>query len=158
MNDRALRTALVNLLTLDEAHVTVRRAVDAVRRENRHRRPPGLDRSVWELAEHLRVAQEDILRYTLDASWRSPEFPQGYWPRAGAPCDDDTWQRTVDGLLADLDAVVRLVQDPSVDLTAAVPHGEGRTHLRQVLLVADHNAYHAGQIVSVRRALGDWIA
>jgi hypothetical protein len=104
----------------------------------------------------MRLAQEDILRYTLDASWKSPDFPAGYWPKPTDDVDDAQWTESVERFLADLDEVAALARDPQRDLTAEIPHGEGRTYLRQVLLVADHNAYHAGQIVEVRRQLGDW--
>ena len=156
MEDTTLRKAIVTLLTGAEAHVDVRRGLDGLRPEHRHRRPAGFDRSVWEQLEHMRLAQEDILRYTLDASWQSPKWPEGYWPAEGTALTEAAWKRTVDGFFADLDDVVQLVMDPKRDLTAEIPHGEGRTYLRQALLVADHNAYHGGQIVAIRKALGDW--
>ena len=104
----------------------------------------------------MRIAQEDILRYALDPDWRSPEFPDGYWPRADGAVTDAVWKESLERFRADLVEVCALAQDPTRDLTAPIPHGEGRTYLRQVLLVADHNAYHTAQIVTIRKLLGDW--
>ena len=103
----------------------------------------------------MRLAQEDILRYTLDPAWKSPAWPEGYWPAQPDPRDDE-WNASVSVFEADLQHVVALTRDASRDLTAAIPHGEGRTYLRQILLVADHNAYHLGQIVQTRKLLGAW--
>lgn len=111
--------------------------------------------SVWEELEHMRIAQEDILRYTLDAAWKSPTFPKGHWPPRPAPTPAE-WSASVKRFAADLAEVVALVRDPKRDLTDRLPHGEGRTYLRQALLVADHNAYHVGQIVQTRKRLGVW--
>jgi hypothetical protein len=104
----------------------------------------------------MRVAQEDILRYTLDPNWTSPAFPTGYWPAAESPPTDSEWEASRTAFRRDLDEVCALARDPERDLTATIPHGEGRTYLRQVLLVADHNAYHLGQIVLTRKLLGAW--
>jgi hypothetical protein len=106
----------------------------------------------------MRLAQEDILRYTLDPAWRSPAFPSGYWPANPESVTEAQWSAAVSGFFSDLDEARKLAQDPGRDLTALIPHGEGRTYLRQVLLIADHNAYHLGQIVQIRKALGDWAA
>ena len=122
----------------------------------RTKRPGPGRHSIWELLEHLRIAQEDILRYTLDPSWRSPEWPTGYWPGDKGPVSDRRWSASVSAFLADLEEACALVRDRSRDLTARIPHGEGRTYLRQALLIADHNAYHLGQIVETRKALGNW--
>ena len=105
----------------------------------------------------MRLAQEDILRYTLDASWTSPPFPEGYWPKAAETVTEEMWAASVAAFFADLEETIKLTQDSSVDLTAEIPHGEGRhTYLREILLIADHNAYHLGQRVQTRKALGDW--
>jgi hypothetical protein len=112
--------------------------------------------SVWELLEHMRLAQEDIVEYTLDPGWVSPPFPEGYWPDTSKRVSVKAWDESVSGFLTGLRKVIKLVRNPRIDLTAKIPHGEGRTYLRQALLVADHNAYHLGQIVDVRKALGDW--
>jgi uncharacterized damage-inducible protein DinB len=154
--DRGLRQQLVALLTKGHAHVALDQALDGLAPELRGRRPaPGIH-SVFEELEHMRLAQEDILRYTLDARWKSPKWPQGYWPvesRQPAPAE---WEGVVAGFRSDLAAMCALARDPKRVLTDRIPHGEGRTYLRQVLLVADHNAYHLGQIVQTRKLLGAW--
>jgi uncharacterized damage-inducible protein DinB len=157
MNEAVLRKSLVELLDGGHAHVGFKRALGRVPAELRASRPaPGLH-SLWEELEHMRIAQEDILRYTLDASWRSPEFPGGYWPAEGAETPtDEQWSASVAAFLAGLDEARRLAEDSSRDLTAEIPHGEGRTYLRQLLLIADHNAYHLGQLVQIRKTLGNW--
>ena len=157
MNDGVLRDELVKLLTEEQGHVQFEGVLKGVAPGNRHRRAPGLDHTVWELLEHLRIAQEDILRYTLDPAWPELQFPRDYWPTDG-PQDDAAWDASIAAFRRDRDEVVALVRDAGRDLTAKVPHGDFRTYLRQVLLVADHNAYHLAQIVQVRRALGDWPA
>lgn len=156
MNDSILRKNLIELLRGGQAHVTVEQALNGLDPALRNVRPADGLHSVWEEFEHMRLAQEDILRYTLDASWVSPAFPEGYWPKERDDLTEDAWTASVAAFFADLEAVITLVEDRNLDLTAQIPHGEGRTYLRQVLLVADHNAYHLGQIVSTRKALGNW--
>jgi uncharacterized damage-inducible protein DinB len=155
MDDQVMRDALIELLTKGNAHVTVGKALDGLKAELRAKRPAAGIHSVWEELEHMRIAQEDILRYTLDQGRVSPEWPQGYWPSDDAP-DDTAWEASRRAFQADLDEVCALVRDPARDLTARLPQGQGRTYLRQVLLVADHNAYHLGQIVQARKLLGSW--
>jgi hypothetical protein len=106
--------------------------------------------------EHLRIAQRDILEFSRNPKHVSPDFPAGYWPAGDAPPDDAAWDRSVAAFRADLKAMQDLVADPKTDLFARIPHGQGQTILREALLVADHNAYHLGQLIVVRRALGAW--
>lgn len=157
MQDTTLRKNLIELLQGGQAYVPPNRALNGLKPELRNVRPsPGLH-SVWEELEHMRIAQEDILRYTLDASWKSPKWPDGYWPAPDENLTEEMWNATVSGFFHDLEAVIKLVQDTSIDLTAEIPHGQGgHTYLREVLLVADHNAYHLGQIVQTRKHLGNW--
>jgi uncharacterized damage-inducible protein DinB len=156
MNDSTLRQNLIELLHGGHAHATLKQALDGLDPKLRNARPVNSPHSVWENLEHMRLAQEDILRYTIDASWVSPDFPEGYWPKETGELTEEAWATSVSAFLADLGAVVKLVEDRNLDLTAEIPHGEGRTYLRQILLVADHNAYHLGQIVQVRKALDAW--
>ena len=156
MNDSVLRDSLVGLLREGHAHVSVVKALEGVSSQIRNKRPAAEVHSVWEELEHLRLAQEDILRYTLDPAWQSPPWPEGYWPAKGETVSEEMWKRSVSLFLKDLDEMVKLVRDPSVDLTAIIPHTSGHTYLREILLAADHNAYHVGQIVQARRLLGDW--
>lgn len=158
MDDSVLRASLVELLRGGHAYVKADRALAGVKAALRNARAGEGLHSVWEELEHIRIAQEDILRYTLDAAWKSPKWPDGYWPSASETVTDEKWAASVAGFFGDLEKVIALVEDSSIDLTARIPHGEGRTYLRQVLLVADHNAYHLGQIVQTRKALGDWAA
>lgn len=158
MNDAILRQNLVDLLRGGQAHVTAEQALEGLNPALRNVRPATGGHSIWEELEHLRLAQEDILRYALDAAWTSPPFPAGYWPQVTEQLTEEAWAASVAAFFADREEVIKLAQNPNVELTAEFPHGEGRTYLRQILLVADHNAYHLGQIVQLRKALGDWAA
>ncbi|HXY39036.1 MAG TPA: DinB family protein [Vicinamibacteria bacterium] len=155
MDDLRLRAELTELLRGGNAHAGWDQALKGLTPAHRSHPPgPGLH-SVWQLLEHVRIAQEDILRYTLEAGWTSPEWPEGYWPKVEKPSAGQ-WQESVAAFQRDLEAVVALVNDPGIDLTASIPHGEGRTYLREALLVADHNAYHCAQAIDARRLLKDW--
>lgn len=156
MDASVLRSQLVELLRGGEAHIKAESALANVGSKFRNVRPAPDVHSVWEELEHLRIAQEDILRFSIDASWRSPAWPEGYWPAAAEKVTDQMWQDSVAGFYADLEELITLAQDANLDLTAKIPHGEGQTYLREILLVADHNAYHLGQIVQARKLLGDW--
>lgn len=156
MNEDVLRQALVAMLHKGQAHVTVDKALKGLPAEARGRQPSPALHSVYEELEHMRIAQEDILRYALDPGWRSPQWPKGYWPEPDAKVTEARWTKALDGFKAGLDEVCAFARDTSRDLTAEIPHGEGRTYLRQVLLVADHNAYHTAQIVAIRKLLGNW--
>lgn len=157
MNDSVLRQHLVELLRGGQAHATAEQALKGLKPALRNVQAANGEHSVWEEFEHLRLAQEDILRYTVDASWVSPSFPDGYWPKGTEQVTEEVWTKSVAAFFADLEELVKLAENPDVDLTAEIPHGEaGHTYLREILLVADHNAYHLGQIVQTRKALGDW--
>ena len=156
MDDKTLRQNLLELLNGGNAYAPVKSALANLKPENRALRPTAAVHSVWEEFEHMRIAQEDILRYSLDPLWKSPAWPEGYWPSANLKPPAGRWAATMKRFFADLDELKALVRNPRFDLTAKIPHGEGRTYLRQVLLTADHNAYHIGQIVMLRKLLGDW--
>lgn len=153
-----LREHLRELLGGSHAHLDFERAIAGLPAELRGARPPGLPHSPWQLVEHMRIAQWDILRFSVDPAHVSPEFPKGYWPEADEPPDPGAWDRSVNAFRADLRGMMDLVADPGTDLFAPIPHGQGQTILREALLVADHNAYHLGQLVTVRRLLGAWDA
>lgn len=155
MDEAVLRHQVVELLTGGHAHVPVLKALAGLDAALRGKRPAEGIHSVWEELEHMRIAQEDILRYTLDPAWESPDWPEGYWPTVRDPTEAQ-WEASLARFKGDLEEVAALVKDPGRDPTARLPHGEGRTYLRQALLVADHNAYHAGQIVQARKLLGAW--
>ena len=155
-NDAALREHLVNLLTMAQAHVTVERAVKGFPVELRGKTPKGAEHSAWQLLEHLRIAQWDILEFSRNPRHESPKWPEGYWPKDKTPPDDKAWDRSVRAVKRDLKAMCELVRDAKTDLFAKIPHGDGQTILREAMLAADHNAYHVGQLVLVRKLLGAW--
>ena len=156
MNDRNFRNNLIELLRGGRAHLPVEKAIKDISLSSVNIRPANIEHCVWEVLEHMRIAQEDILRYTLDPNWQSPPFPEGYWPSNIDSITEKDWNKCVSGFLADLDEVIKLVENTSLDLTSQIPHGEGRTYLRQILLVADHNSYHTSEIVQIRKALRIW--
>ena len=146
----------MSLLKGGNAHIDFESAIKGLPAELRGKRPKGFPHSPWELLEHLRLSQSDILEFSRDAKHQSPKWPEGYWPKTPAPPSASAWTKSVKQFRADLDAMCELVENPSTDLFARIPHGEGQTILREALLVADHNAYHLGQLVLVRRLLGAW--
>ena len=155
--DQQLREHVVNLLQGGGAHLDFETAIDGLPAELRGATPASIPHSPWRLLEHMRICQWDILEYSRNREHVSPEFPDGYWPEAESPSADEAWNQSVEAFRADLRAMQRLVTDPTTDLLAQIPHGKpGHTILREALLVADHNAYHLGQLVIVRRASGAW--
>jgi hypothetical protein len=152
----SLRKHVLYLLGGKGAHLDFDQAIAGLPEKLRGARPAGVLHTPWRLLEHLRIAQWDILEFCRNAAHVSPVFPSGYWPAGDAPPDAGAWDRSADAFRADLQAMRDLVSDPATDLFAPIPHGEGQTILREALLVADHNAYHLGQLVVVRRALGAW--
>jgi hypothetical protein len=154
--DKALRDHLLYLLGGGAAHLDFDLAVAGLPANLRGVRPAGVPHTPWRLLEHMRIAQWDILEFSRNPRHVSPKFPDGYWPTGDAPPDDAAWDRSVASFRADLRAMQDLVSNPATDLFAPIPHGDGQTILREALLVADHNGYHLGQLVVVRRALGAW--
>jgi uncharacterized damage-inducible protein DinB len=152
----ALREHLLYLLRGGGAHLEFEKAIAELPADLRGVRPADLPHSPWRLLEHLRIAQWDILRFCVDPHHVSPPFPDGYWPQGDAPPDPAAWDRSVEAFRADLRAMQQLVSDSVTDLFTPLPHGQGQTVLREALLAADHNAYHLGQLVVVRRLLGAW--
>ena len=152
----SLRQHVLYLLRGGGAHLDFEKAVAGLPPKLRGARPAGQPHTPWRLLEHLRIAQWDILRFCLDPRHESPAFPEGYWPAGDAPPDAGAWDRSAAAFRADLRAVQDLVADPATDLFAPLPHGQGQTVLREALLIADHNAYHLGQLVLIRRLLGAW--
>ncbi len=154
--DNILRDHLRYLLQEGGAHVGFEAAVAAMPAALRGAKPPGVPHSPWQILEHLRIAQWDILEFIRNPRHVSPEFPDGYWPKGDAPPDDAAWNRSVANFQADHRDLLALVTDSATDLFAPISHGDGQTILREALLAADHNAYHLGQLVIIRRALGAW--
>jgi hypothetical protein len=156
VKENLLREHLMNLLSGRGAHVDWKASFAGIPLKLRGVRPDGLPYSVWELLEHMRIAQWDILEFSRDAKHVSPEWPGGYWPAAQAPVSAKAWEKSIKAFARDLGAMRKLVASPKTDLFARIPHGTGQTVLREALLVADHNAYHLGQVLTVRRLLGCW--
>ena len=156
--DEAIRDHLARVLDWREAHVEFDAAVDGIGRQYRGSTPPGAEHSLWQLVEHIRITQNDILDFCVNRSYREKKWPDDYWPKNPAPPSDAAWDETIASYVRDRDALKQLARQPKTDLTAAIPHGTGQTYLRELLLVADHTAYHVGQIILVRRLLGIWPA
>jgi hypothetical protein len=154
--DAAVRKHVVELLTLGHAHATFDQAVKDLPVELRGKAPKGAEHSPWQLLEHLRLAQWDILDFSRNAKYQALKWPDDYWPKEKAPADEKVWNKSVRAFKKDLKEMCALVEDPKTDLFAKIPHGDGQTILREALLAADHNAYHVGQLVLVRRMLGAW--
>jgi uncharacterized damage-inducible protein DinB len=154
--ERMLREQLRRILDWEDAHVAFDAAVHAIPAELRGRRPDGLPYSCWELVEHMRRTQYDILDFCRNPAYQERHWPADYWPAPESQPSDAEWRECLDAYRADREAMQQLAA--SADLFARIPHGNGQTYLREVLLVADHNAYHVGQLVAVRRLLGAWPA
>lgn len=156
MQEEALRSHLARMLGWGDAHATFEKAVEGISPEARGSLPQGSPHSAWQLLEHLRLTQLDILEFCRNPDYQEPRWPEDYWPNSPEPPDHQAWDGSVVSYLRDRDESIRLAQDPQVDLFAAIPHGTGQTYLRELLLVADHNAYHLGALVLLRRLLGVW--
>lgn len=157
MHADPLRDHLARLLDWQEAHVGFDKAVAGLPPAARGVRPAGFEHSVWELVEHLRIAQADLLDFCVNAKYvHDRTWPDDYWPKSAAPADEAEWDRALAAFVRDREAVKRVARD-TPDLFALVPTGSDKqTYLRGILLVADHASYHVGQIVAVRRAIGHW--
>jgi len=153
---QALRRHLLYLLREAGAHLDFEAAIGGLPARLRGKKLPGVPYTAWSLLEHMKIAQWDILEFSRNPQHVSPEFPAGYWPASDAPPSAAAWNKSVKAFRADLQAMQKLVADPATDLLAPIPHGDGQTILREALLVADHNAYHLGQLVLLRRLLGAW--
>ena len=155
-SDRALRQHLIYLLTDGGAHAKFNDAIAAISAKLRGQKPAGMSHSPWMLLEHMRIAQWDILEFSRNPKYKSPAWPESYWPPTEAPPNAAAWNESVKNFRKDLKSLERLIVSPKTDLFAKIPWGDGQTILREALLVADHNAYHLGQLVDVLRLLGAW--
>jgi uncharacterized damage-inducible protein DinB len=156
---RALRDHLVRVLDWEDAHVGFDKAIDGIPAGKQGARAPGFEHSPWQLLEHLRLAQDDILDFCLNSAYRhTMTWPEDYWPKDPAPPSEKAWADSIASYVRTRDALKQLAREAE-DLTAKVPTGkDNQTYLRAILLAADHAAYHVGQIVAVRKALGIWPA
>ena len=151
-----IREMLALALEWEAAHVSVESAVAELAPSDRGRVPDGMPHSAWQLLEHIRLTQRDILDFCCDPEYRERTWPDDYWPPTAAPPDDAAWDSCLGSLREDRAALARIVRDSTRSLVAPIPHGDGQTLLREALLVIDHTAYHVGQIVTVRKAMGAW--
>ena len=155
-SDKSLRDQLIQLLNGGHAHATVDDAIKGFPPELRGRKVKDLPYSAWMLLEHMRLAQWDILEFSRSAKHQSPKFPEGYWPATVEPPNTSAWDESIKSFRSDLNAMQKLVSDPKTDLYKPFSWGDGQNVLREALLVADHNAYHLGEFIVLRRLLGTW--
>lgn len=151
--DQSLRDHLLYLLRGGGAHIDFESVVKDFPVESAHRKIEHLPYTAWAVLEHMRIAQNDILEFSRNAEHVSPKWPEGYWPPKDAVPDAEAWEKSVEQFRADLKEMENLVEDPQTDLDAPIPYGQGQTILREALLVADHNAYHLGVLVTMKRLL-----
>jgi hypothetical protein len=150
---KQLRSQLVDAIRGHEAHLDFEAATDGFPAKLRGVKPPGAPHTAWQLLEHIRIAQHDILAFSRDANHQSPKWPEGYWPETEAPPNPDAWEKSVAAVHRDGLAFNAVIQDLSNDPFKPFPHGDGQTLLREALLAASHNAYHLGQFVYLRKTL-----
>jgi DinB superfamily len=155
-SDKVLREHVIELLNGRGAHSGFDDVVKNMPEKLRGVKPDGFPHSAWMLLEHLRLAQWDILEFSRNRKYKSPKWPEGYWPETEAPPSKAAWDESIRQFRKDLKVMQQLVANPKTDLYARIPWGDGQTILREALLVADHNAYHLAQLVDVRRLLGAW--
>jgi len=154
--DKVLREHVFYLLEGGGAHTKFDEVIAGIPPKVRGQKPAGLPHSLWMLLEHLRIAQWDIVEFSRNPKYVSPEWPEGYWPKTDAPPTSAAWNESVKKFRQGLKAMQDLVKNPKTDLFARIPWGDGQTILREALLAADHNAYHLGQMLDARRLLGAW--
>ena len=155
MND-PVREQVLSLLRGGQAHASFDDVIKDLPAKLRGAKPDGAPHTAWQLLEHMRIAQWDILEFSRNAKHASPQWPEGYWPKTEKPPSDAAWKKSISSFKKDLAAMQKLVEDPKTDLYTKIPHGTGQNILREALLAADHNAYHIGQLVLLRRLLGAW--
>jgi len=156
MTEKALRAHIVKALDWEDAHVGFDKAVKGLPAKLRGSVPDGWEYSAWQLVEHIRLAQADILEFCRSAKYHEKKWPEDYWPRSPSPPGAAAWSASLAEIRRDRKAFQRLAADKRIDLAAVIPHGTGQTYLRELLLIADHTSYHVGQLVALRRQLGAW--
>ena len=155
-DDKSVRDQLRRLLEWEDAHVGFDTAVANIPVKLRGTTPKGLPYSAWQLIEHLRIAQADILEFCRNPKYKELKWPDDYWPSKAAPPSTSAWNKSLRQFRKDRKALQQLATDAAIDLGARIPHGSGQTYLRELVLAADHAAYHIGQLVLLRRMLGIW--
>ncbi|HEY7057223.1 MAG TPA: DinB family protein [Vicinamibacterales bacterium] len=156
IDDSAVRDLVSRLLAWEDAHVGFDKAVNGIPVALRGKRPSRLPYSPWQLIEHMRITQHDILDFCRNPNYQQETWPEAYWPSSAAPPSARSWTESIRQYRADRRALQDLAADPTIDLAAKIPHGSGQTYLREIILAADHTAYHVGELLVVRRLLGIW--
>jgi len=155
-NDEVVRQQLIVILRGGDAHLNFERAVSQFPFDYINRKASHISYSPWELLEHMRICQWDILEFIRKPQYKSPPWPKGYWPAKGEFADEKEWQKTLSEFRRDLLSVEKLVNDPNTNLYQPIPHATEYNIFREILLIADHNAYHLGELVVLRKALSIW--
>jgi hypothetical protein len=154
--DQIVRQQLLALLRGGNAHMDYETMIADFPMGQINEMPPNVPYSPWQLLEHLRITQWDILAFIQEPDHESPDWPRGYWPGPGSTADEQQWKATVEAFKSDLQALIAMVEDPETDLYSDIPHADGYTILREILLVADHNAYHIGEFAILRQVMDTW--
>jgi uncharacterized damage-inducible protein DinB len=154
----AVREHLARLLEWEDAHANFSSSVADLPEALRGEQPPGLPYSPWQLLEHLRITQHDILDFCVNPDYQELSWPKDYWPPSVEPPSRSAWSESIRAFERDQAALQQLSLNPAVNLESTIPHGQGQTYLRELLLAADHTAYHVGELIVVRRLLGAWPA
>lgn len=155
-NQLRIRELLLEQLSGGNAHVDFQRAVKGLDLKDVGRKPDTFPHTIWQLVEHIRISQHDIVAFSQRANYESPEWPEGYWPKLSKPENEQDWKKSLAAIENDHETMVALIKNEKKDLLAPIPHGDGQTLFREAMLIVDHNAYHIGQIVLMRRAMGIW--
>lgn len=151
-----LREQLAKSLKGGQAFVSYEKALEGINKDLRDVRPRDELHSIYEELEHMRIAQQDLLYYALEPHWESPEWPGGFWPQPNRRISNEEWDKTVNGFFSDLNKAIEMVKDPKIDLLSVIPGSIEYTYLREVIIIIEHNAYHLGKILDIRKALGNW--
>ena len=153
-NNKILINELSKLLSGGTAHASFHEAIKGVNPKLLGIKPDNMPYSIWQLVEHIRIAQWDMLQFSKDADHKSPKWPDDYWPKENEPIDDDVWKGSIKQIDDDLDEFIELLEHSNI--YQPLEHGDGQSILREALQMADHNSYHIGEIIAIRRILGDW--
>jgi DinB superfamily len=155
-SDTVVREQLRELLEGGDAHMTFDEAVANFPRDHMNTKAPNVPYTPWHLLEHIRLAQWDIIEFIRNPHYVSPPWPEGLWPAENVQADDVAWEKTIASYRAGLQSLLEMVADPTVNLYAPIPHGDGQSILREILVVSDHNAYHIGEFATLRQVMGIW--
>ena len=156
METRILVDEILNLLSKEQAHISLENALQGLKAENRAKKPKDGLHSVWDELEHIRIAQEDILKYMIDPDWKSPAWPDEYWPPDTDTVSDSEWNKSLNQFISDRDQMLDIIKKKGEEITSVIPHTKSHTYLREALIAAQHNSYHIAQIAYIRKMLDDW--